>query len=247
MGFACQLAVAAALLRVFGISSAQQVITFPILWYAEPGSIIDDFDDFQGVPVGSSGDATTYAVTCSTEPCAGWENLPDFTYTMVLGPSTYDFLYTTRGDTSSSQCTFTGSPTATEATCTDIHEYSLGTLTGRSTYYTLPNTGEIYFEMASATLTVADGTTVTPTTTTTTTKSSSSSSSSESTTAADDAATTTTTGDSTTTIIIITPGPTLLPTATPSLAGPRVSADWGLAAVSIMVGMFFFVVRVVVA
>ncbi|KAK3201826.1 hypothetical protein GRF29_164g806539 [Pseudopithomyces chartarum] len=76
------------------ISLAERDLIFPVVHMGDAGADDDEFADFHAQVMHVNGDVTTYSVGCATEPCAGWANLPDFTYTMAIGPSTVDFVYT---------------------------------------------------------------------------------------------------------------------------------------------------------
>lgn len=106
---------------------------------------------------------TTYSVGCATDPCAGWANLPEFTYTVAIGPNTFDMKYTDEPVLSThTACTFTGSP-ATAASCemTNAGTIAHSTL-GYEYHFTVPGwTGSGNWDLwnvQSATLRVVDGT-----------------------------------------------------------------------------------------
>ena len=69
------------------ISLAERELIFPVVHMGDAGADDDEFADFHAQVMHVNGDVTTYSVGCATEPCAGWANLPDFTYTMAIGPS----------------------------------------------------------------------------------------------------------------------------------------------------------------
>lgn len=69
------------------ISLAERDLIFPVVHMGDAGADDDEFADFHAQVMHVNGDVTTYSVGCATEPCAGWANLPDFTYTMAIGPS----------------------------------------------------------------------------------------------------------------------------------------------------------------
>lgn len=69
------------------ISLADRDLIFPVVHMGDAGADDDEYADFHAQVMHIDGDVTTYSVGCATDPCAGWGNLPDFTYTMAIGPS----------------------------------------------------------------------------------------------------------------------------------------------------------------
>lgn len=80
----CTLFAAAVLARFV---SADHDLVFPIVALGDAGADDDEFKDFHAQVMDVNEDVTTYSVGCATEPCAGWANLPPFTYTIAIGPS----------------------------------------------------------------------------------------------------------------------------------------------------------------
>ena len=69
------------------VSLADRDLIFPVVKLGDAGMDTDEYADFKAQVMHVNDDVTTYSVGCATDPCAGWGNLPDFTYTMAIGPS----------------------------------------------------------------------------------------------------------------------------------------------------------------
>lgn len=114
-------------------------------------------------------DLTTYSVGCATDPCAGWGNLPTFTYTVAIAQTTFDMLYSDYDLLSThTACTFftdAASPSAfpTSASCEMTNRGTIRTSTmGYEHHFTVPDETGLW-NVLRATLRVVDGTVATPT------------------------------------------------------------------------------------
>ncbi|KAF2786897.1 hypothetical protein K505DRAFT_330028 [Melanomma pulvis-pyrius CBS 109.77] len=152
--------VLAAFLSTVGLVSADHILSFPFVDQGEAGEVSDEWKDFHGQVMDVSNGLTTYSVGCASNPCDGWENLPDFTYTVIIGPNTWDMKYSDEPILSThTACTFLGSP-ITQASCEmtntgHIRTHSLG----YEHHFMVPNETGLD-KIRTATLTIIDGTAV---------------------------------------------------------------------------------------
>ncbi|KAF2111371.1 hypothetical protein BDV96DRAFT_649933 [Lophiotrema nucula] len=153
-----------ALAAIAGFALADHDLVFPFVERGDAGNSTDTWQDFHAQVMDVQNDLTTYSVGCATDPCAGWGNLPTFTYTMVIASTTWDMLYSSMPLLSThTACTFytdSANPSAfpTSASCEMTNTGRIGTHTnGYEHHFTVPEETDVWNVM-SATLRVLDGT-----------------------------------------------------------------------------------------
>ncbi|KAH7135757.1 hypothetical protein B0J11DRAFT_169291 [Dendryphion nanum] len=152
--------------HLIGLCVADRDLVFPFVKRGLAGNDTDEWKDFHARVMEVNNDVTTYSVGCATNPCAGWGNLPKFTYTIAIGQNTFDMRYSDLPFLSTrTACTFTGD-FPTKASCEMTNSGRIATITrGYEHHFTVPDTTDMW-NIMRATMRVLDGT-VAPTPVTT--------------------------------------------------------------------------------